>query len=304
MRKSLFPVVLLLLAMMPIVAQGQITTLVCGSRNATIVGTPGDDTIVVPSDVPSVVHARGGNDVVYGGDEQDLICGGRGADIIYAGNGSDESLIGGRGNDQLYGGPGEYDAVMGGPGADLLDGGPDWGDELTFADSAHGVHVNLVTGRAYGEGIDTLVANSFEDLRGSEYDDTLISFTHPFVMLSVVGRGGNDYIKVMSGHLYVEAGTGNDTIQFKHGARTDCGIGTGPGEDVVIGSAADDDFECVYGPGAEMVLGKGGDDEISVLDGVGDDTVNAGGGTDSCAYDPGDVVSSCESLNLGKAGLR
>ena len=76
-------------------------------------------------------------------------------------------------------------------------------------------------------------------------------------VLSAVGLDGNDYIKVMTGHLYVEAGTGNDTIQFKHGAVTDCGVGTGPGDDVVIGSAGDDEFQCVYGPGAEMVFGKG-----------------------------------------------
>jgi Ca2+-binding RTX toxin-like protein len=289
-RSAVVPALLLMMIGAP-AAQGQTTAPTCLGREATIVGTPGDDTIIVP-DTGEVVVARGGNDVVYGGAEQDEICGGRGADVLYAGGGSDGTLAGGRGDDQLYGGPGEYDGIRGGPGDDLLDGGAGFGDGLSYAGSAHGVHVNLLRDRAYGEGTDILVGESFEDLVGSEYDDTLIGGEAPYLG-GITGLGGDDFIKVTSGVGSVHAGDGNDIIKFTLGKTTD-GISTGSGDDVLIGTAGNDDFSEMGGPGADTVFGRGGDDELNVVDGAGDDTVVGGDGTDSCEFDPGDVVKSCE----------
>ena len=87
------------------------------AAGAVIVGTDGDDVICVPDrrdddtyDFYSpgrsfnyVVDARGGDDIVLGGDGFDLIYGGEGADTIY-GRGASDALVGGPGADTIYGG--------------------------------------------------------------------------------------------------------------------------------------------------------------------------------------------------------
>ena len=102
-------------------------TIVGSADAAVIVGTDGDDVICVP-DRPDddaynfswgrgftyVVDARGGDDIVLGGDGNDLIYGGEGADTIY--------------------GRGAKDAIVGGPGADTIHGGI-WDDKIYSFDS-------------------------------------------------------------------------------------------------------------------------------------------------------------------------
>ena len=76
-----------------------------------IVGTEGDDVICVPDrgsvdvynyfgtvDFDFLVDARGGHDIVVGGDGDDLIYGGEGADMIY-GRGGRDRIVGGPGAD-------------------------------------------------------------------------------------------------------------------------------------------------------------------------------------------------------------
>ena len=98
------------------------------AAEAVIVGTDGDDVICVPDrrdddaydfyspgrDFNYVVDARGGDDIVLGGDGFDLIYGGEGADTIY--------------------GRGARDAIVGGPGADTIYGG-EWDDKIYSFDS-------------------------------------------------------------------------------------------------------------------------------------------------------------------------
>lgn len=109
----------------------------------TILGTPCDDTIVVPAGVASV-QAGPGDDVIRaapladsstcpsecrlgigsqtfdGGPGDDVVFGERGNDILNGGEGNDR-LFGGIGDDLLRGGPGD-DRLAGGFGADSIDG--------------------------------------------------------------------------------------------------------------------------------------------------------------------------------------
>lgn len=86
----------------------------CGSRRATIVGTPGDDLLTGTPD-RDVIFGREGNDVIEGGEGNDLLCGGEGDDVLDGGPGRD-ILIGWTGDDALEGDEG--DILLGGVGHD------------------------------------------------------------------------------------------------------------------------------------------------------------------------------------------
>ncbi|HST24785.1 MAG TPA: calcium-binding protein [Gaiellaceae bacterium] len=93
----------------------------CAGKAATIVGTPGPDTLKgTPG--PDVIAGLGGNDTITGLGGNDTICGGAGNDTL-AGGGGNDVLAGDAGNDTLTGGPGA-DTLTGGPGNDTLIGGP------------------------------------------------------------------------------------------------------------------------------------------------------------------------------------
>jgi hypothetical protein len=82
---------------------------VCGTRTATIAGTPGNDVIMGTSG-DDVITGGGGNDTIYGLDGNDRICG-------------DENGIRVGGDDEIFGGPGNDRAM--GDAADVTTGGAD-----------------------------------------------------------------------------------------------------------------------------------------------------------------------------------
>jgi uncharacterized repeat protein (TIGR01451 family) len=111
----------------------------CAGETATIVGTPGADTLT-GTDQRDVIRALGGNDRIFGLEGRDIICGGRGTDVIKGHGASDrvkggpdddrirgkegnDRLAGNGGNDNIGGGPGD-DALRGGNGSDVCRGGP------------------------------------------------------------------------------------------------------------------------------------------------------------------------------------
>jgi Ca2+-binding RTX toxin-like protein len=98
----------------------------CGTTEATIVGTSGDDTLFGTPE-RDVIQARRGRDLIKGLGGHDLICGARGSDTIRGGDGSDD-LFGDRGADRVKGGPGDDD-LDGDMGRDKLFG---QGDEDTL----------------------------------------------------------------------------------------------------------------------------------------------------------------------------
>ena len=87
----------------------------CAGRDATEVGTPGDD-VIRGTNGPDVIAALGGDDKVIAGGGRDVVCGGDGDDKLLGGAGRD-LLLGERGNDKLVGGRGK-DRLVGGPGKD------------------------------------------------------------------------------------------------------------------------------------------------------------------------------------------
>ena len=102
----------------------------CSGHAATIIGTPGNDTLTGGAGRDAVV-ARGGDDRIATDGGRDIVCAGSGNDIVSAGGRADlvkggggaDKLRGGGGNDSLHGGRGP-DRLRGGPGDDLLAGGP------------------------------------------------------------------------------------------------------------------------------------------------------------------------------------
>lgn len=128
-------------------------TWTCDGIEATIVGTPGSETLMGTPGV-DVIAAREGNDTIYGLGGDDIVCGGKGDDVIYGGDGFDilfraqgndqiysnsgtsiadradtrgARMFGGADNDRIYG-SNRWDRMQGGPGNDQLFGyeGRDW----------------------------------------------------------------------------------------------------------------------------------------------------------------------------------
>ena len=149
----------------------------CDGRAATIVGTPGKDSINGTAG-PDVIVALGGDDKIDGRGGDDRICAGAGNDRV-AGSSGDDRLFGGAGKDRLSGGSGS-DRLSGGGADDRLSGG-------SGADRLRG-----------GAGGDSLSGNAGNDrLEGQSGNDKL------------KGGRGNDLLFGGPGHdmLIGEAGT-------------------------------------------------------------------------------------------------
>ena len=142
-----------------------------------IQGSTGDD----------LLYGEYGDDVIYGQEGNDYIVGDRGNDNIQGDEGND-SMRGDAGNDTLKGGYGS-DILIGGVGDDSLDGGPG-ADKVDYLFAAEGfINVDLTTGKATGDGIDTL--SSIENVAGSSGGDTLNGNSMDNTFL---GRSGADVI--------------------------------------------------------------------------------------------------------------
>jgi hypothetical protein len=97
------------------------TTPTCGGRDATLVGTPGDD-VLIGTPGRDVIVGLGGDDLIRGHGGRDIICGGAGNDTIY----------GGKGRDRLRGGPGADRVHRGGRMTTLLEDSPQEGADLAY----------------------------------------------------------------------------------------------------------------------------------------------------------------------------
>ena len=166
-----------------------------------------------------------------GNASQNTLDGGAGNDVLDAGAGND-TLLGGAGTDSLVGGLGN-DRLDGGAGDDLAD----------YSDAAAGaVNVNLATGNASGDGVDTLV--SIEDVIGSAGADTLVGSNADN---ELSGGAGNDQVSGGLGNDVLDAGAGNDTLTG--GTGTDSLVG-GAGSDRLDGGVGTDSL---YGGAADKV---------------------------------------------------
>ena len=105
---------LLLLAALPVVAQGHNTP--AKDKPCTITGTNGPN-LLEGTGGPDVICGRGGDDVITAKGGNDVVRGGGGDDTIY-GDGGRDTLLGGRGNDSIYARDSQHDHLYGGPGSD------------------------------------------------------------------------------------------------------------------------------------------------------------------------------------------
>lgn len=239
--------------------------------NNTIVGTPG----------PDVLIGQGGNDTIKGKGGADIICGefdfstANGKDTLRGGPGLD-TLLGNNSADKLYG-DADPDDLFGGAGNDLLDGGTDpsgvSGDEVNyiFADATTPITGNLLTGKAIGEGKDTLV--NIEGFTGGAANDTFIgnnksnNFAGGAEFLS--GTTGNDTFVGKGGMdtLSFSFATGSNFISLEGGSSVGDGNDSFSSIESVIGSPDDDEIvgsskpNVLFGSeGHDTIWGRGGDD--------------------------------------------
>lgn len=255
----------------------QSATATCGGRQATIVGTPGEDKIF-GTDGDDVIVAMQGDDVVFAGRGHDLVCGGPGSDTIYGSSGGDR-LRGGTGPDRIFaddseggndivrGGKGHDFQLSGGPGRDRIIGGPGR-DTVDYAQDnwVGAITVDLGRGHARGGSArDTL--SSIENVTmncSAEQDDVLI---------------GNARRNILIG------GAGADKL---YGRR---------GDDRLYGgdpSNGDADHVCSSDDGRDSLYGGRGHDRL--FGQINDDTLDGGRGLDRLwGDDPA-------SINVGGRG--
>jgi Ca2+-binding RTX toxin-like protein len=258
----------------------------CHGRQATIVGTDGDD-VLRGTPGRDVIWGGKGDDTIYGSLGNDLICGGPGSDLIHGGRGNDEvdggagdgdGVIGDLGDDKVMGGAGAYDEVAGDLGIDIVNGGPgnfdlvhgDYGydrmsggagsgDIASFATKVaggkgSGVWASLAAHRALGDGHDKLFG--FESLEGSAFRDTLIGNRRANV---IFGGPGDDRILGGGGSDAIDGGQGEDRCSGARGRTTSCGRERPP-----LGSAYVQLDPAVGGGGGLQIVGGAGDDHFAV----------------------------------------
>ena len=181
--------------------EGNDTYLIDNAKDVITDGS-GIDTILIPIfmtyTLPNNIDAlklTGSDDSNATGNSLNSLNGAFGNDVINAGIG-DDTLGGGVGNDNLLGGVGD-DELMGGTGNDTLRGGEGI-DCVDYEAVASALNVNLLTGRADGEGNDRLL--EIENICAGSGNDTLVGNA---VSNEIEGGSGNDII---------DAGTGDDTL--------------------------------------------------------------------------------------------
>lgn len=140
---------------------------------------------------------------VYGSVYSDTIIGDLNTNTLI-GNAGDDQIEGRAGNDQLYGGDGN-DNLRGGQGNDLFDGGngsdtADYSFALTTEDvqEKSGVNVDLVLGKASGEGDDQVV--NLENINGSDGKDVF----NVLAGAKVRGGSGIDIYKVNGTEIAID----------------------------------------------------------------------------------------------------
>lgn len=226
----------------------------CLGREATVVGTPGDDTLRGTNPLGEVVFLDSGNDTYNGTGGDDVVCGGAGRDKI-RGAGGNDALSGGPGRDQLSGGEGNdivrgnggRDYIAEGAGDDRVDGGQgkDW---LTYLFQSNAVQVSVGRGQVDGAGHDFY--GGIETFEGSTKADTMN------------GSGGNDDLRGAGGADQINGAGGHDILFAQRGT--------------VRGSSGND---FIHASGPTHVLGGAGADGIVL--GAGGVRAEGGGGADA-----------------------
>lgn len=308
--------------------------LVGGDGNDTLEGGAGADQLVGGNGIDYASYASAGAAVTVNlgglpgtGDAAgdtffsiENIIGSRFGDNL-TGNAASNFIYGGAGNDRIAGGGGA-DWFVGGLGGDTLVGDGD--DGASYAGSASGVTVNLVTQTASGGDATGDVLSGIRNAIGSDQSDVLIGNATGNVL---VGGGGADQINGGDGNDLIRGGAGADTLIGGAGidkldyatsaaaVTVDLGAGTASGGDAtgdifsgfesVEGSALGDTLKAGVagntlsgGGGADTLTGGAGRDTI--IGGAGADKMSGGGDIDTLSYETSTNWVSVD-LNAGIA---
>jgi Ca2+-binding RTX toxin-like protein len=205
------------------------------------------------------VDTASGFENLLGGSGNDTLTGNSLANVIDGGSGND-TLTGGGGNDTLRGGDGDDTIVLSGTGDqnDIIDGG-NGTDTIKTA--------GALTLHGFDAGADSIEAWLGTAANGAGITGTAANETFDLGHLASV-----------TGLLFVDGGSGNDTIIGSDAWNGD--LRGNAGDDTLIGGAGNDTL--TGGTGNDTLRGGDGDDTI-VLSGTGDqnDIVDGGNGTDT-----------------------
>lgn len=137
---------------------------------------------------------------------------------VLRGSAADNFLNALEGNDKVFS-EGGRDYILTGPGKDRIDGGSGKSDLLDFSSALQKVEADLQTGKATGEGNDTL--KNLEELSGSANGDVLKGNAAPNKLLGglgkdkLFGRAGNDALSGQEGTDQLNGEAGKDSCNAK-----------------------------------------------------------------------------------------
>jgi len=227
-----------------------------------------------------VVLGTLGNNTITTGSAQNFLFGLDGIDTIDAGAG-DDTVHGGEGADTMFGGAGI--------------------DTLSYETYPQtnvfvGVDVDLGNMTAFGGEAEGDTFFDFENLRGTDYGDTLRGDGLDNV---IEGRDGDDILEGRVGADTLDGGDGSDTAVYigsTAGVTIDLDMGTASGGEATgdvltsIENLLGSDFADNFTGNVEnnFFEGNGGDDML--FGGDGDDVLSGGDGDDNLAGDAGDDV--------------
>ena len=204
MRSILFAAALVL-AMLPATAANAQDQPTCFGRQATIVGTEGDDNLWgEATDGPDVIVGLGGRDDINGFDGDDFACGNSGNDRLTDFSG-DDHMAGDGGNDEFNE---SFTA-----GNDVLDGG----GGTDTADYEHEATVDLGTGSATGPTIGQDVLVGIENLGAGSGSVIFIGDAGSNALTGnegrdrIRGKGGDDVLRGDELKDRLNGGAGEDT---------------------------------------------------------------------------------------------
>ena len=328
-----------------------------------VVAGSGNDTIIGNTE-SNYLEGGNGNDILYGGDGQDGFTPGSGDDEVYGEAGDDTiSVFDFNGTDLFDGGVGydslllipsdgrdlrisvpngeildsrpglqtfrSIDRIISGAGNDLMQGddnanyfyGSAGNDTLYGGGGNDGLTPDSGDDTVYGEaGNDTIYIYNFDGtdtLDGGEDLDTLVLTPSDnrdldvdlsrgsvldgrpgdqfFKAIENIGTGGgNDLIRGDAADNHLNGDAGNDEVYGDAG--NDEVVG-GDGNDTLFGGVGNDILK--PGSGDDQVYGDAGDDRVSVYDFNGTDLLDGGDGYDILLLDPIDDRNLDVDLNRG-----
>jgi len=239
---------------------------------------------------------------------------------IRAGAGND-TIIGTYGNETILGEDGN-DFIQGGSGADVLNGGIGT-DTVSYAGSWNVLTINLATNTVDGGDATGDTITGFENVIGSDYNDSITGSSGANVMTGgagddvMSGGGGNDTFRigVGSGVDAISGGTGTDTVLFVEDnavlmlssfASVEAINASGVSNATIAGTELNNtfNFSAVTMTNVAGIFGLAGNDTVTgsagadiVIGGDGNDILSGGNGDDIFRYEDSD--EGFDNLNGG-----